>query len=688
MQTNGPYVEGVKALAGSDRDLFAGTAYNGIYVSRDSGRTWTGSSAGLEYTYGQSKHVPTVTDIEIVGSNAFAGTYFAGVYLSTNGGASWSQVNTGLTSTNVRLLHAAGALLLAGTSDARLFTTKNSGLSWTVGGAGIPKDGYMNSLASSGSRIYGGTTRGVYVSIDEGATWVAANTGLPSSAYVLALAVQGSKIFASLYGRGVYVSSNGGGSWTATGMSWPFGVGSPPDVIDLLVAGDTLFAASRGDGVFLSSDQGVSWAPMNDGLADRKVEFLERYGEKIFAQAELGLYVAPGRGGTWAQSPTPEVSVTSFEAFASDGNRLFAVAARNNVFLTTDLGMSWTWQGRPVADFHAYCLALAGQTLLIGGTCTVGRVERSIDGGVSWNTALDTTGYPIGGRFNAEALVARGSEVLAGGNGVWRSTDEGVAWNRIMSVLPSLNYVWTLAFLDSFMFAGGNYGVYSLRGSDTAWVFAGTGLASPSVKCLAASGRTLLAGTFGKGIFRTTDLGASWRPANTGLTDSTILCLAVAGEKILAGTETQGVFLSMDDGASWEAVNAGLKGRAIYALAIHGPYAFAGTGDGNGASRRLVSELVGGDPEEESPAAYALEQNFPNPFNPRTTINFTLPGPSEVRLTVYDLLGRQVALLVDGNRDAGVHQVTFDAPELASGVYIYRLRAGEYVRSRKMLILK
>jgi hypothetical protein len=85
---------------------------------------------------------------------------------------------------------------------------------------------------------------------------------------------------------------------------------------------------------------------------------------------------------------------------------------------------------------------------------------------------------------------------------------------------------------------------------------------------------------------------------------------------------------------------------------------------------------------------YALEQNYPNPFNPSTKISFTLAKSEKVRLAVYNLLGKEVAVLVNGMRSSGPQTVTFDAKNLATGVYFYKLEAGSTVLARKMLLLK
>jgi hypothetical protein len=88
------------------------------------------------------------------------------------------------------------------------------------------------------------------------------------------------------------------------------------------------------------------------------------------------------------------------------------------------------------------------------------------------------------------------------------------------------------------------------------------------------------------------------------------------------------------------------------------------------------------------PAEFMLCQNYPNPFNPETTIRYHLPTDGLVNLTVYDIAGKLVSEMVDGWRHAGVHEVTFDASDLASGIYFYRIEAGDFNAVRKMVLIK
>ena len=88
------------------------------------------------------------------------------------------------------------------------------------------------------------------------------------------------------------------------------------------------------------------------------------------------------------------------------------------------------------------------------------------------------------------------------------------------------------------------------------------------------------------------------------------------------------------------------------------------------------------------PSEYSLFQNYPNPFNARTTIKYGLPEAARVIINIYDVLGRRVETLVDTKQQPGYYQVTWNADDLSSGIYFYKLTAGDFVESKKMTLLK
>jgi hypothetical protein len=98
--------------------------------------------------------------------------------------------------------------------------------------------------------------------------------------------------------------------------------------------------------------------------------------------------------------------------------------------------------------------------------------------------------------------------------------------------------------------------------------------------------------------------------------------------------------------------------------------------------------VVEGEDISSKPSAFALSQNYPNPFNPSTVIRYSVPQTSEVTIRVYDMLGRVVTTLVNERKAEGVYELPFNVQGLASGTYFYRLQAGTFSETKKMLLLK
>jgi hypothetical protein len=126
----------------------------------------------------------------------------------------------------------------------------------------------------------------------------------------------------------------------------------------------------------------------------------------------------------------------------------------------------------------------------------------------------------------------------------------------------------------------------------------------------------------------------------------------------------------------------------VYAFAVSGTNFFIGTN--GGVWRRPLSEMVTsvGRLSTDLPTHFSLEQNYPNPFNPATTVYFSLPSKSFVSVKMFDALGRAVSALVSEELSAGTYTRQWNASNVPSGVYFYRMQAGEFVETKKMILLK
>ncbi len=374
------------------------------------------------------------------------------------------------------------------------------------------------------------------------------------------------------------------------------------------------------------------------------------------------------------------------ECFASVGGDLFAGSYGGGLFESTDGGANWTqvnsnW-GTGIWNGYVYSLAVSS-TQFVAGT-DVG-VFRSSDTGANW-TLTNTGVQPA----IVLALAAVGSNVFAGtyGSGVYVANDSGFNWSSAGSGIGNGD-INTFLVLGTEILAGTGAGVYISADDGATWNKAGS--MGAIVQTIAAkingTGETrLFAGTLNNGVYLSTDGGSDW--TQTTLSDIGVFSLAVSGSDVFAGT-ANGVFLSSDDGTSWRQVNTGLADTSVQSLFVSGATLFAGTYEA-GIWKRPLSEMITAvkSAPGDYPKGFALSQNYPNPFNPSTVITYELPVRSDVTLKVYDVLGREVRILVNGNQNAGEHSVTFDGSNLPSGVYFYRIRAGTYFETRKLTILK
>jgi hypothetical protein len=158
---------------------------------------------------------------------------------------------------------------------------------------------------------------------------------------------------------------------------------------------------------------------------------------------------------------------------------------------------------------------------------------------------------------------------------------------------------------------------------------------------------------------------------------------------LASGKDQLGLPIDLDP--VWSATGGTIDQRGVFvAGSTAGQFEVVASEAGGLVTGRAAVNILGAvsNEDEALPASFALAQNYPNPFNPSTIIQFDLPTSEHVELVVFDLAGREVDRLVDGSRPAGRHRVLFDSRDLPSGIYLYRLRAGSFVTTMRMLLLR
>jgi len=189
-------------------------------------------------------------------------------------------------------------------------------------------------------------------------------------------------------------------------------------------------------------------------------------------------------------------------------------------------------------------------------------------------------------------------------------------------------------------------------------------------------------------VFRSTDNGDDWNQINNGLPSTTVVAFGISDSgDIFAGTFA-GVFRSTDNGDNWSEINTGLTDPNVTAFVIHSNGDIFAATQGGGVFRGVQPPTSVEGLSEGLPTSFALAQNYPNPFNPTTTIQFTLAKRAHVKLKVFSIEGKEVATLVDEAVSPGVHTFRFEANGRASGIYYYRIQAGELFQTRRLMLLK
>ncbi|HXF99352.1 MAG TPA: T9SS type A sorting domain-containing protein, partial [Bacteroidota bacterium] len=198
---------------------------------------------------------------------------------------------------------------------------------------------------------------------------------------------------------------------------------------------------------------------------------------------------------------------------------------------------------------------------------------------------------------------------------------------------------------------------------------------------------------FGTGkVYRTTNAGANWTNITGNLPDSPandvlIYYPGFATSTYLVAMDV-GVFISTDYGQTWTELADGLPNTVAISLDYNllGNKLRVGTHGRGVYETSLVTGVI--DYRNTSPESFVLYQNYPNPFNPTTHIRYALPTSSRVQLVVYDALGREVERLVDAEQSPGTYAAMWDARTRASGVYFYKLTAGGFSQTKKLLLVR
>ncbi|MCX6164012.1 MAG: T9SS type A sorting domain-containing protein, partial [Ignavibacteriae bacterium] len=434
-------------------------------------------------------------------------------------------------------------------------------------------------------------------------------------------------------------------------------------------------------------------------------------------------------GNSWVSANGGQFIVYT-QSVTSYNNDIYATSITNGVLKSINNGENWTNLGIPGVITNK--ISVINNNLYVGAN---NGVEKTSNQGSNWNNVLPLTSNG----FEIESL----SNYLFASteNGVYRSSNNGENWELISFSGQTIN---CLLVFNNALFAGlENSGIWFSDDYGLNWLF--LGLENVSVYSLASYGNGIFAGT-NDGFYYTVDNGINWNLNNEGFPGQPhIKSIFVSDPYVLVGTTFHSIYKRelQDFGFTISPILQSPENNAVQVSqtpvlmwnnAPNSSFYEVVLANNPNFNNYLISQIVSetfyqvpnnilnpimqyywkvrcinnlGISEWSEiftfatlnstnitnnipgiPKNFDLHNNYPNPFNPSTKIQFDVPKNSIVKINVYDITGREITTLVNDFRNAGRYEVQFNASNLSSGIYFYKMQAGDYNAVKKMMLIK
>lgn len=671
---------------GDANTILVGTGEGAYYNGSGLFRTTNGGDS-----YSQITMSPTPTafyKLRYSSANVVHAATSTGYYKSTDGGSSWTRYQLTGRVTDLAINPSNNDIMYAPMWGDGLYKTTNGGVNWTkMTGGGIPTTNFGRASIS----LCDGTPNTVYVNVSKN------NDDLT---------------------LGVYKTTNAGTSWTDVKPIAEFhaygwynnacGV-SPTDPNRIVVGGLTLWRSTNG---------GTSWTEITSAHADQHCVTWSSDGTKCWVGNDGGMFFSDDAGLTWNYTANylPITQYVIFEV-TPDGQYCYGGSQDNGVSGTTNRGALWYhWiggDGGGAAIDPVNHNKIAVSNGVYGGSWAFRRLLTT-NAGANW-TFIDNGVDPSSQWYHRVRNDKVNPVDLFNNSGayVYRSTNYGTSWTKTnASAFPTevadMSVAKYTAAPHAVVYACLTSAANKLRVyENNTWSDRSTGLGSGTVRHVEPHmtntqiAYAVMNGlTSGQKVYKTTNRGVNWTNVSGDMPNvpmSAVIPHPTDNNKLYVGTE-MGCYRSTNGGTNWHRWNNGMPNATqvsemgfIDSIAANGKFFVVSATYGRSIYYR---EISGDDPigisgnQNGIPQHYDLKQNYPNPFNPSTTIKFEIPVNDHVKIEVFDILGKQVATLIDAQYNAGYHEYKFNASSLSSGIYFYRITTSKLVDTKKMILVK
>ncbi len=654
-------------------NIFVVTGDSLLYRSTDKGSSWI----SLENSIGNKK----VRNLTLSpDGNAYIQVDSIKILYSTDYGNTWSNFNYNLNVSTINSLFVGPSNMMIMRTDTVVYRSTDGGNNWDnindkIPYAYFPPESFAfdsNDYIYASYKGYFGATSNIpliFRTTDKGNNWSTiyfAAGDQPFEIYFLSdinVNSIGDVFIDNFYS--IMRSTDHGDTWK--NLLWNIsGIGNVNNYKALPFnmvfdsENNAYFETHIGYGITKLNDKDSVFNYIAPSFSDIKLNSLKiDRNSNLFACTDSGLYRSTNTGNDWQNVlhhfpfPSQSMSITS-------NGFIFADESYAGTWFSADQGNSWDSLGNYGNIFSS------NVDSSIFSWYNEGYLSTSIDYGNKWS--LVDSGSSI--KFNPDHIALNTDGDFFASKSFWllHSTDYGKTWKDTVFFYDPLHTdINEIAFdTKGYVYIASDIGIFKSTDDGNNWVNINYDLPL-SISYMAANANGQI------------EVIQYCAPIVKSL-------LILRNDKVYIGYEN-GVYYLDEINKTWISYNDNFN-PSICSLAIDPDgYLYAATS--NGTVFKTPQSVTGiNDITKTQPKEYSLEQNYPNPFNPTTTISYSLPKASNVKLTIYNLLGQEVTTLVNSFNQAGKHSIQFNAAKLASGVYICSIKADNFSAAKKLILLK
>ena len=605
---------------------------------------------------------------------------------TTDGGVSWSEQNPNTPDQvyKIQFFDEQNGIAITG-QEKRVLTTADGGDNWVVNN--VPSTNFLQCgyFINSQEGWVAGQNE-ILKTTNAGTTW----TNFPITSWFFdSYFINGN--FGWFVGSGGQISKT-----TDSGLTWNNqNSNSTKELYSIYMLDENLGWVSGRDGIVLKTeDGGNNWATIQTPTNAMLYAIIFSDQNNGWAVGDSGIVLKTTDGGVSWISKTKNLSSNLSNGFFIDTNNGWLAGSTGDLFKTTDAGKNWIEKSTNISTnlSDVYFINSTNGWTVGGG----GSIATTNDGGTTWS--LQNSG--LTNSLGSICFWDENTGFIVGSNGsLLKTTDSGNIWtndtmsssNQFTKVVHNNNTIWISGYNNllkkSILLKSDNSGLtwinkflldsialHAIYVKDNL-IFVGGGKVQPS-------GTEMV-------IFKSIDYGENWSQIMSlpGFENGSYIRDFIQNNlgDYVALTFSK-IYYSSDEGGSWQSEEFPMA--SLSAIFTSDSNTYWVVGQNSLLLKNSNSGITSIKPIEILINDFSLSQNYPNPFNPSTKITYSVASLSNVSLKVYDILGREIITLVNEEKPIGKYEVNFNANNLASGVYFYQIKAGEFVQSKKMILIK